>query len=413
MQTQLADFIAATTEGQEADRILRSCVHCGFCTATCPTYQLLGDEDDGPRGRIYLIKSVLEGHTATEKTQQHLDRCLTCRSCETTCPSGVDYHRLLDIGRHEVEKQVPRSLSQRLLRRAITTVMPERQLFTPLFKLGQLFRPVLPKLLKEKIPTKPDTLLSAPTETHSRRMIMLEGCVQPAMAPNTNTATLRVLNAIGISLESNSKTGCCGALRHHLNAQEQALADMQRNIDGWAEQLQQGAEAIVINASGCGAQIKDYGKLFANDPLYAEKAALISRKAFDLSEVLLQQEQAIIAKLKTSNSSLQGKKVAFHSPCTLQHGQSIKGTVERLLIAAGCELTAVADSHLCCGSAGTYSIFQPELSKQLRANKLDALSAEQPELIATANIGCQSHMQGAADVPVVHWIELLDQAINA
>lgn len=412
MQTELADFIANTDAGQEAEAILRSCVHCGFCTATCPTYQLLGDEDDGPRGRIYLIKSVLEGNAATAKTQQHLDRCLTCRSCETTCPSGVNYHRLLDIGRAEVEQQVPRAKLQQFLRWLIVTVMPERRIFSPLLALGQLFRPLLPAALKEKVPPRPSIKLAPPTSSHPRRMVLLEGCVQPAMAPNINTATLRVLDALGVSISPSPKAGCCGALRHHLNAQEAAKQDMRNNIDTWFDALTNGAEAIVINASGCGAQVADYGKLFANDAAYASKAKTISANSVDLAELLVREEQNIIAKLQAQGSRITGTKVAFHAPCTLQHGLGITGVVERILQAAGCELTVVADSHLCCGSAGTYSIFQPELSNQLRSNKLQALKAGQPDIIATANIGCLSHMQPAAGVPVKHWIELVDAALS-
>lgn len=413
MQTQLADFISNTAEGKEADAILRSCVHCGFCTATCPTYQLLGDEDDSPRGRIYLIKAVLEGNQATQKTQQHLDRCLTCRSCETTCPSGVNYHRLLDIGRAEVEKQVKRSAWQRLLRWLLLSIMPERHLFSPLMRLGQWFRPLLPAFLKEKIPARCKQPLIMPSAAvqHPRRMLMLEGCVQPSMAPNINIATVRVLNAIGISIEPTTKAGCCGALRQHLNAQQAAANDMRRNIDAWWPALQQGAEAIVVNASGCGTQVKDYNKVLENDSNYANKAEHISQHSFDIAEILIQEEQTLLNKLQNSRSSIAGRKVAFHSPCTLQHGLSITGVVERLLTAAGCELVSVADSHLCCGSAGTYSIFEPKLSKQLRDNKLRALSAEQPEVIATANIGCLSHMQPVADVPVKHWVELIDEAL--
>ena len=412
MQTQLADFISNTAEGKEAEAILRSCVHCGFCTATCPTYQLLGDEDDGPRGRIYLIKSVLEGNQATEKTQLHLDRCLTCRSCETTCPSGVNYHRLLDIGRAEVEKQVPRSALQKCLRWLIVTIMPERNLFSPLMFLGQMFRPLLPPVLKEKVPPRPSVKLAAPVTQHTRKMLMLEGCVQPSMAPNINTATLRILNALGVSITPTPKAGCCGALRHHLNAQDAAKADMRRNIEAWLPELDAGAEAIIINASGCGAQIADYGKLFASDPGFAGSASRISERSFDIAEILLQEEQNIIAKLESSPSAIAGTKVAFHSPCTLQHGQNITGMVERILSAAGCELMPVTDSHLCCGSAGTYSIFQPELSKQLRSNKIDALTAHQPHIIVTANIGCLTHMLPATGIPVKHWVELIDQALG-
>jgi glycolate oxidase iron-sulfur subunit len=287
MQTQLADFISNTPEGREADAILRSCVHCGFCTATCPTYQLLGDEDDGPRGRIYLIKSVLEGNEATALTQLHLDRCLTCRACETTCPSGVNYHRLLDIGRSEVDKQVPRSVFQRAIRALLLTIMPRRQLFSPLMKTGQWLRPLLPTFLKEKIPPKTTARLSPPGTHHRRKMLLLEGCVQPAMAPNINIATARVLDALGISLAPAPGAGCCGALRQHLNAQEAARNDMRRNIDAWWPALQAGAEAVVINTSGCAPQVKDYATLLADDPEYAAKADDILSLTLESAAILL------------------------------------------------------------------------------------------------------------------------------
>jgi glycolate oxidase iron-sulfur subunit len=412
MQTQLAESIAATPEGLEADAILRSCSHCGFCSATCPTYQLIGNEDDSPRGRIYLIKSVLEGNPASAATQKHLDRCLTCRACETTCPSGVNYHRLLDIGRDEVDRQVARPISQRALRWLITTIMPQRRLFSPLLKLGQWFRPLTPKSLREKIPVPTKGLRKLPEKQHNRSMLLLEGCVQPAMAPNINIATARVLAAIGISLQPTPGAGCCGALRQHLSAQQDAKNDMRRNVDAWGPALAAGAEAIVINTSGCGPQVKEYGTLLADDSDYARRAAKVSAASFDLAEILIKEEAALIEKLSDKTSPLAGRKVAFHSPCTLQHGQRITGVVERLLSAAGCEVLAVQDSHLCCGSAGTYSIFQPDLSRQLRDDKVAALTAGSPEVIATANIGCLAHMAPSAGVPVKHWIELLDEALT-
>ena len=412
MQTQLAESIAATPEGLEADAILRSCSHCGFCSATCPTYQLIGNEDDSPRGRIYLIKSVLEGNPASAATQKHLDRCLTCRACETTCPSGVNYHRLLDIGRDEVDRQVARPISQRALRWLITTVMPQRRLFSPLLKLGQWFRPLTPKSLREKIPVPTKDLRKLPEKQHNRSMLLLEGCVQPAMAPNINIATARVLDAIGISLQSTPGAGCCGALRQHLSAQQNAKNDMRRNVDAWGPALAAGAEAIVINTSGCGPQVKEYGTLLADDSDYAQPAAHVSAASFDLAEILIKEEATLLDRLSGKASPLSGRKVAFHSPCTLQHGQRIIGVVERLLSAAGCEVLAVKDNHLCCGSAGTYSIFQPELSKRLRADKVAALTANSPEVIATANIGCLAHMAPSAGVPVKHWIELLDEALT-
>ncbi len=412
MQTRLTSSIADTPEGMEADAILRSCVHCGFCLATCPTYQLLGDEDDSPRGRIYLIKAVLEGHTPTADTRTHLDRCLTCRACETTCPSGVNYHRLLDIGRTTVEEQAPRPVSERLLRGVLARVLPDPRLFNPLLRLGQWARPLLPAILRDKIPAAGVTMLPLPTRMHRRRIVLLEGCVQPALAPGINRATIRVLDKLGIGMEPVEGAGCCGALRHHLSAQEGARRDMRRNIDAWVPALERGAEAIVINASGCAPQVKDYATLLADDTDYADRAREISARALDLAEVLAAEEASLRAALMHSASPLRGRKVAFHSPCTLQHGQGITGVVERLLIAAGCELQPVANAHLCCGSAGTYSLLQPELAGKLRTDKLEALEACEPDEIATANIGCLSHLQGATTLPVRHWIELIDEALG-
>jgi glycolate oxidase iron-sulfur subunit len=408
MQTNLADFIKGTPEGDEADAILRKCVHCGFCTATCPTYQLLGDELDGPRGRIYLMKQVLEGKEPTAKTQLHLDRCLTCRNCETTCPSGVQYGRLVDIGRKIVEERVPRSVSQRILRSTLKQVLPRKWVFTPAMKTGQLMRSVLPKALQNKVPQK-QAAGAWPTTQHARKMILLEGCVQPAMSPNINTATARVLDALGVQLIVASKAGCCGAIRYHLNDHPAGLNDMRRNIDAWWPYIEAGAEAIVLNASGCGVTVKEYGHLLRNDPVYAVKAQRVSELAKDVSEILSGLESELLSKLQKKI----GKRIAYHAPCTLQHGQQIRGKVENILRAAGVDVQLCADSHLCCGSAGTYSVLQPELSYQLRDNKLANLQATQPESIVSANIGCITHLQSGTQTPVQHWIELIDQALIA
>jgi glycolate oxidase iron-sulfur subunit len=404
MQTNLADFIKDTPEGQEADAILRSCVHCGFCTATCPTYQLLGDELDGPRGRIYLIKQVLEGKAATEKTQMHLDRCLTCRNCESTCPSGVQYGRLVDIGRGIVEKQVKRPLAQQLVRTALKEILPRKSVFNPAMKLGQLVRPLLPAALKNKVPeARPAGVW--PSRSHARKMLLLDGCVQPAMSPNINAATARVLDALEVQLIIAPKAGCCGAIRHHLNDQGGALDDMRRNIDAWWPYVEAGAEAIVMTASGCGVTVKEYGHLLAHDPAYAARAARISELTKDLSEIMPAFEQQLAAKVKVQ------KRVAYHPPCTLQHGQQIRGKVEGVLRAVGVDVTLCADSHLCCGSAGTYSVLQPELSYQLRDNKLKNLEATQADEIVSANIGCLTHLQSGTAKSVRHWIELIDQSL--
>jgi glycolate oxidase iron-sulfur subunit len=408
MQTNLADFIKNTREGKEADAILRTCVHCGFCTATCPTYQLLGDELDGPRGRIYLMKQVLEGKQATRKTQLHLDRCLTCRNCETTCPSGVQYGRLVDIGRKIVEEQVPRPLSQRIVRTLLKEALPRKWLFTPAMKAGQMVRPLLPKSLQNKVPEKQDAG-AWPSTQHARKMLLLDGCVQPSMAPNINAAAARVFDALGVQLVVAPKAGCCGAIRYHMNDHDGGLDDARRNIDAWWPQVDAGAEAIVMTASGCGVMVKDYGHLLAHDAAYAAKARRISELTRDLSEILPDFE----AELQKKLAGKIGKRVAWHPPCTLQHGQQIRGKVEGVLRAAGVDVQLCADSHLCCGSAGTYSVLQPELAYQLRDNKLKNLQATKPEMIVSANIGCLTHLQSGTTTPVKHWIELVDSALTA
>ncbi len=400
MQTNLADFIRETPQGREADRILRACVHCGFCTATCPTYQLLGDELDGPRGRIYQIKQVLEGAEATPTAQQHLDRCLSCMSCMTTCPSGVDYHRLLDIGREVVDERVERPAADRLRRWMLRKVLPFPGRVAPLVKLGQAVRPLVPAALKEKVPPR-QTAKAVERQPRARRMLILDGCVQPAMTPRTNVTAAAVLDSLGVSVISAAGAGCCGALSQHLTAPEEARAFMRANIDAWWPHVEEGAEAVITTASGCGVLVKDYGHHLRDDPAYADKAARISELTRDLCEVVQPED---VTELKTSAP----KRIAFHPPCTLQHGQKLKGLVERLLVAAGFELVPVADAHMCCGSAGTYSILQADLSQQLLGRRLDALQAGTPELIVTANIGCQLHLLSKADVPVMHWIELFE-----
>jgi glycolate oxidase iron-sulfur subunit len=400
MQTSLLDKFKNTAEGREAEDILRSCVHCGFCTATCPTYQLLGDELDGPRGRIYLIKQVLEGKEVSQKTQSHLDRCLTCRSCETTCPSGVRYGRLVDIGRHVVEHQVKRGLKQSLLRLALRTVIPYRHRFGSLLTLGRAMKPLLPKALARKVPNK-QIAKSWPSSQHARKMLVLEGCAQPEATPNTNAATAQVLDKLGIELIRATGAGCCGAVSQHLSAQEEALDFMRRNIDAWWPHIEAGAEAIVMTASGCGVMVKDYGELLQHDAAYADKAKRVAGLTKDVGEILAQEDLSALAADRGES------RIAFHAPCTLQHGQKINGVVERILESVGYQLTQVNDSHLCCGSAGTYSILQPELSQLLLDNKLQALGQGEPDCIATANIGCQLHVSTRAKVPVKHWIELL------
>ncbi|MBV6322395.1 glycolate oxidase subunit GlcF [Duganella violaceipulchra] len=406
MQTNLADFIKNTREGEEADAILRACVHCGFCTATCPTYQLLGDELDGPRGRIYLIKQVLEGAPVTVKTQTHLDRCLTCRNCETTCPSGVKYGRLIDIGRKVVEDRVQRPFIERMKRLVLKEALPRKAVFTAALHAGQLFRPLLSPAMQDKIPARQSPGVW-PSRAHARKMLVLEGCAQPAMAPNINAATARVLDALGVQLIVAPKAGCCGAVRHHLNDQEAALDDMRRNVDAWWPHVQDGAvEAIVMTASGCGVTVKEYGHLLAHDGDYAAKAQRISALTRDLSEVMPEFEEELKHRASVT------ERVAYHPPCTLQHGQQIRGKVEGVLRAVGVDVVLCADSHLCCGSAGTYSLLQPELSLQLRDRKLANLADTGATTIVSANVGCSAHLQSGTDTPVRHWIELIDSALH-
>ena len=412
MQTHLAPEYQNTPEGQEAEAILRKCVHCGFCTATCPTYQLLGDELDGPRGRIYLMKQVLEGETPTRKTQMHLDRCLTCRNCESTCPSGVQYGHLVDIGRKLVDAKVERPVGEKLVRWALKEGLPS-PLFAPAMKLGQAVRGLLPDSLKAKVPA-PQNAGAWPTAQHARKVLMLAGCVQPSMGPNINSATARVLDACGIQTVIAPEAGCCGALKFHLNDHEGGMAHMRANIDAWWPLVEGGeVEAIVMNASGCGVMVKDYGHVLQHDAAYADKAARISALTRDLSELLpslVPQLQPLIQPEALQAAGLQ----AYHPPCTLQHGQQLKGGVEKHMAELGFQIqTSTNESHLCCGSAGTYSVLNPDLSKQLRDRKLGHLQALAPQGIVSANIGCITHLQSGCSTPVRHWVELLDKAISS
>ena len=411
MQTQLAPEYRARPDGLEAEAIVRKCVHCGFCTATCPTYQLLGDELDGPRGRIYLIKQVLEGQAPTRKTQMHLDRCLTCRNCESTCPSGVQYGHLIDIGRKLVDEKVPRPLGEKALRWALKEGLPS-PLFSPAMKVGQAVRGLLPKSLQAKVPA-PQKAGAWPTREHARKVLMLAGCVQPAMMPNINTATARVLDAAGIQTVIAPQAGCCGAVKFHLNDQEGGKAEMRANIDAWWPLVEAGGvESIVMNASGCGVTVKEYGHILKDDPAYAEKAARISALTRDVSEWL--PELAATLKDRVTPTAAP---IAFHPPCTLQHGQQLRGGVEQHLGALGFTVKVTGcEAHLCCGSAGTYSVLNPILSYQLRDRKLGHLDTTfgdtPPAVIASANIGCITHLQSGTTTPVRHWIEILDDSLQ-
>lgn len=464
MQTNIAERYRSDPKVQAAENILRKCVHCGFCLATCPTYNILGDELDSPRGRIYQIKQILEGETPTTEVRTHLDRCLTCRNCETTCPSGVEYGRLLDVGRHVVEEQTTRPLTEQWMRRLVKFVLPYPERIGPLMRMGQFIRPLLPQRLAASVPpvqaVVPQRSSAASSAQDARRtMLLLDGCVQPSMAPATNVAARRVLERLGITLLDGNSV-CCGAIHHHLNDTPEALDFVRRNIDLWWPLVEQGAEAIVITASGCGSMVKDYGELLAADPVYAEKAARIAAMTSDLSEVVAdvaagftadsatdsvtgtvrnqssglcrklygqdtidtQQLQALVDSRRVAleektaatiaRESQQGAfNVAFHPPCSLQHGQKLAGKVEKLLGDLGLNLVQFDDSHECCGSAGTYSIFQPKLSTTLKAKKLSNIHKAAPSVIVSANIGCQLHLQSASNVPVMHWIELLDAAL--
>lgn len=402
MRTQINVKYLDYPDIQEADDILRTCVHCGFCNATCPTYQELGDERDGPRGRIYLLKQMLETGDVSEKSQLHLDRCLTCRSCETTCPSGVKYGRLAEIGRDIMEEQVSRPADQRLKRWLIRQILPYPNRFRFLLRLGQLFRSFLPRDLKDQVPIKQITR-PRPSQQHSRQMLVLEGCAQPSATPNTNNAAARVLDKLGISLIAAPDAGCCGAVSYHLPSHEEGLAFMRRNIDAWWPYIDAGVEAIVISASGCGSMVKEYGEKLKHDDAYAAKAKHISALTRDLSEILIKED---LEKLVVKQTS---RKTAVHCPCSLQHAQQLGGHVEEILQRTGIELSKTQNGHLCCGSAGTYSLLQPKLSQQLLTNKIIDLTIDNPEQIVTANVGCQLHLGSHASIPVKHWIELLDQ----
>ncbi|HEY4972334.1 MAG TPA: glycolate oxidase subunit GlcF [Steroidobacteraceae bacterium] len=409
METRLADWIKGSAQGDTANAILRACVHCGFCNATCPTYQLLGDELDGPRGRIYQIKQVLEGTPATRSTQLHLDRCLTCRACETTCPSGVDYGHLVDIGRSVVDSQVRRPPTERLFHWLLREGLTRRWLFGSALALGRALRWALPQPLRSKLAPRRAAGVW-PLRVHARKVLLLNGCTQPAMAPSIDAATARVLDAIGVQALVDTRSGCCGALRHHLEDQPGGLANARRNIDAWWPQLQSGAvEAIVINASACALMVREYGWLLRADPHYAASARRVSEATRDLVEFLGPEVPQLRRRVATPAVT----RIAVQKPCTLQHGLQLKDNVDQLLAALGAQLLPVSEPHLCCGSAGTYSLLQPQLALELRERKLGHLLQAQPQMILTANIGCMAHLAAGTAVPVLHWIEWVDKAISS
>jgi len=399
MHVQLASAFERSSFGQEASEILGKCVHCGFCTATCPTYQLLGDELDGPRGRIYLVKQLLETGKASDTTRIHLDRCLTCRSCETTCPSGVNYGRLVELARPVAEELSPRPVLERLHRWLLVHLMLGPW-FGLLLRTGQVMRGVMPENLARHIPKRYPAGV-VPQGQGSRRVLMLDGCVQPAMAPQINAAARRVLAKLDVEVRSARQARCCGALHLHLGDTDPAVEAIRRNIDAWWPEIEDGVEAIVMTASGCGVTVREYGQLLKNDPAYREKAKRVSEMTVDLCE-FISPEDAV------SLGSISGRRVAFHSPCTLQHGQGVRGKVERILERAGADLVSTQNSHMCCGAAGTYSILQSEISGRLLGQKVADLVYDAPDVIATANIGCLAHLASTTPTPVQHWIEFVD-----
>lgn len=429
MKVELAEAYQNTELGKEAESLLMPCVQCGQCTFTCPTFRLTNDEWDGPRGRIYLIKQflegkepgldllppaytlkTLEGRTLGQNLQLHLDRCLTCRSCETSCPQDVHYGRLLDIGRELVEKHEPRPFKERIMRQILRTVVAHRRGFRTLLRLGQTFRRILPGELRSMVPEQRKASVW-PGQDRPRKMLIWQGCVQPDLAPDINAAAARVLDRFGIELIPTAK-GCCGAVSQHMAETEEARDFMRKNIDAMWPQIEQGAEAIILTASGCGMQFREYGELLKDDPQYSEKARQISALTRDIAEVVGEEWSE---PLSTSPSSQGNNKpvqrIAFQSSCSLQHGEKLNGVTEKLLKQAGFKLVPVAYPFMCCGAAGTYSILQRAFSKSLRAMKLKSLLASRPETIATANIGCLTHLSAVSSIPVRHWIELLDEKL--
>jgi glycolate oxidase iron-sulfur subunit len=402
MQTHLVDWARDAEYGEEADAILRRCVHCGFCSATCPTYQVLGDELDSPRGRIYLIKQMLEGAEPTRSTQVHLDRCLTCRNCETTCPSGVDYGHLIDIGRKVVNQKVARPLAERL-QRALLRHTVNSPVFAPAMRVGQSLRAILPAALRRKVPARRPRVAEVDGRAHARQVLLPAGCVQPAMMPGIDAATRRVLDAVGVGAVTPPAARCCGAVNFHLDDEAGALTQMRANIDAWWPLIESGeVEAVVVNASGCGAMIKEYGHLLKNDPAYAVRAAEVAAMTRDIAEVLAPHAAQLQARLST------GGDVAFHPPCTLQHWQGLRPLTETLLHDLGFNLLPFTETHLCCGSAGTYSVLNPAIALPLRDRKLAALQAVAPDAVLSSNIGCIAHLQSGTALPVRHWIEAVD-----
>lgn len=390
MQTNLLPELLATKNGKRADDILRKCVHCGFCNATCPTHIIDGDELEGPRGRIYLIKEMLEGQAVTNTTLQHLDSCLTCLNCQTTCPSGVQYGELAEIGKEFIERQKIRSNVSRIKRWLICKILPYPKRFMPFVFFARAFN---------LLPAAPEKIATATLSNASEKVLLLDGCVQSVTNANINHHLKNILNNLGIQAYSQKKVQCCGAIEHHNGQAYHALDRIRANIDSWWPHIEQGASAIIMTASGCGSTVKEYARLLSDDPVYAKKALKISQLTKDASEFL--------ADYPLSRCNMSVDKIAFHPPCTLQHDQQINGVVENILRRAGYQLLTFKDAHLCCGSAGTYSILQPGMATKIRNNKLQHINNCNPDIIATANIGCLLHLQKGTHTQVKHWLELV------
>ncbi|MBT6032382.1 MAG: glycolate oxidase subunit GlcF [Kordiimonadaceae bacterium] len=416
MQTHFSEKQLNETAIAEADKIIRSCVHCGFCTATCPTYVLLGNELDSPRGRIYLIKEMLENDRAATKVEaEHIDKCLSCLACTTTCPSGVDYMHLVDHARTHIEKTYKRPFMDRMLRNILAFVMPNREIFKLALIASKILKPfkgLLPKAFKPMFDLAPSGKVSkekTPELTKASgerkyRMGLHAGCVQQVIGENINLATAEFLKRRGVELINPPQIGCCGALTLHLGKEKQSLETTKAYIDGWIEEINnENLDAIVINTSGCGTTIKDYGHLFKDDPEYTDKAKLISALAKDITEV--------IDNIGLGETSLeQNLTVAYHSACSLQHGQKIIDIPQKLLAEAGFTIKNINESHLCCGSAGTYNIMQPEIATSLRDRKVSNIEKTKPDIIAAGNLGCMIQIASGTNIPMVHTIELLNWA---
>jgi glycolate oxidase iron-sulfur subunit len=419
MQTSFTLAQLADPDIAEADKILRACVHCGFCTATCPTYVLLGDELDSPRGRIYLIKDMLEhDRPATGEVVKHIDRCLSCLACMTTCPSGVHYMHLVDHARVHIEETYRRPLADRALRALLALVLPRPGLFRralaaawlarpftgPLSALGLTRIATMLRLAPAQLPPRPQPgrrVFPAANERRGR-VALLDGCTNPVLAPSINEAAIRLLNRYGIEVVIPSDEGCCGALAHHMGKEPAALRQVRNNVDAWTREIEHGLDAILLTASGCGTTVKDYGFMLRTDAAYAEKAARVSALAQDISQY--------VAKLDLAPTPSNGLRVAYHAPCSLQHGQSVLREPKALLARAGFTVKDVPEAHLCCGSAGTYNMLQPEIAGRLAARKAGNIARVAPDVIATSNLGCMVQIGLATETPIVHLVELLDWA---